>query len=124
MLSARAFAPSAQNCIKETQPVSETYELMHHALKLAETAKDMMRSDKAEAPDDSTLSHAETILSQTKKMLPDNAVVQGLKLSAKTWPNLRIVMDAAANALSSASTRETIEAVANRNRRYQAGPWS
>jgi hypothetical protein len=104
--------------------VSEKYELMHHAINLAETAKDMTRSDKAEAPDDSTLSHAETILSQTKKMLPDNAVVQGLQLSAKTWPNLRIVMDAAANALSSANTRETREAVAARNRRYQAGPWS
>jgi hypothetical protein len=97
--------------------MSQKFELMHHAINIAETAKDAMRTDSVGEPDDATWEIAVNVLKQAQQLLPGNAIVHDLKLTSKLWVSIRSAMDAVANALSAANTSDSNATVANRNRR-------
>jgi hypothetical protein len=84
--------------------MSEIFELMHHALQVAETAKDAMGHSLA--ADKTTESLARKILDEAKRLLPQNAVLQAVSLPQGRdldWTSVRSAMQAAANALSEAN---------------------
>jgi hypothetical protein len=95
--------------------VSTKFDLMHHALKLAETAKDAMRTDST--PDDSTWDIAVNVLNEAQQMIPDDAIIKNLKLNQKLWVSLRSTMEAVANSLDAAHGAEVRIGLRSRNRR-------
>ena len=99
--------------------MSELFELMNHALQVAETAKDAMGHSLV--ADKTTEILARKILDETKRLLPQNAVLQAISLSQDRdldWTSVRSAMQAAANALSEANISR---ANAHRSR---VTPWS
>jgi len=84
--------------------MSELFELMHHALQVAETAKDAMGHSLV--ADKTTETLARKILDEAKRLLPQNAVLRALDLPQDRdldWTSVRSAMQAAANALSEAN---------------------
>lgn len=97
--------------------MSRLFELKHHALNLAETAKDAMRSDSAGEPDEVTWGTAVTVLKEAQQLLPDNPVLRDMKLTSKLWVSMRSSMEAVANGLSTANSDAVRAGFARRNRR-------
>ena len=97
------------------------FELMHHALNLAETAKDAMRSNSAGEPDDATWGIAVNVLKEAQQMLPNDVIVKNLALTSKLWVSLRSTMDAVANSLSAANTADARTSAASHNKRMFDG---
>ncbi|HEY4777349.1 MAG TPA: hypothetical protein VIH56_06785 [Candidatus Acidoferrales bacterium] len=97
--------------------MSRLFELMHHALNLAETAKDAMRSNSIGEPDEVTWGTAVTVLNEAQQLLPENPILKDLKLSSKRWVSMRSAMEAVANSLSSANSDANWAGLAARNKR-------
>jgi hypothetical protein len=97
--------------------VSRLFELMHHALNLAETAKDAMRSNSIGEPDEVTWGTAVTVLKEAQQLLPENTILKDMKLTSKLWVSMRSAMEAVANSLSSANSDAVHAGLAKRNRR-------
>ncbi len=104
--------------------MSDNSELTQHALNLAENAKDAMRSNASEPPDDVTWEIAVDVLKKAQQTLPNNSLVQKLTLPSKVWSSLRSAMDVVANALKTADKEERHAAQLARNSREKAGVWS
>ena len=80
--------------------MSEIFELLHQARRVAETAKDAMGHSLA--ADKTTESLARTILGETKRLLPNNRIVQSLTFTDGdlSWVSVRSAMEASHEALS------------------------
>lgn len=102
--------------------MSEIFELMHQARQVAETAKDAMAHSLVADKTTETLAH--TILTEAKRLLPGNRLVQSLTLVEVDiqWVSVRSAMQAVNEALSREyHTRNQAAASA---RKGQGGQWS
>lgn len=97
--------------------MSEVFDLMHQAGRVAETAKDAM--GQSLAADKTTASLAQAILEEAKRLLPDNKIVQSIVLPEGDigWASVRSAMQATHEALSSAHSQRLRAANAGRARR-------
>jgi hypothetical protein len=82
--------------------MSEIFELMQQARRLAETAKDAMQLRNPSAPDTVSAELAKTILKEAKRLLPKDTVVQALNFSdvETPWVSVRSAMEAITESLS------------------------
>ena len=101
--------------------MSELFELMHHALNVAQTAKEAM--EHSLAADKTTEALTRRILDEAKQLLPHNTILQAISLPTSgdlPWTSVRSAMEAAANALSEKNMSRS-KAVSNARRTRQ---WS
>jgi hypothetical protein len=102
--------------------VSEIFELMHQAGQVAETAKDAMGHSLA--ADKTTAALAQVILTEAKRLLPNNRIVASLALPSgdADWTSIRSAMQAVHEALSTEHTAALRQA--NRQGNLRRGRWS
>jgi hypothetical protein len=102
--------------------MSEVFALMHQAGQVAETAKDAMGSSLV--ADKTTAALAQIILTEAKRLLPNNRIVQSLILPTADadWTSVRSAMQAVHEGLSTEHSAELREA--NRRASVRRGPWS
>jgi hypothetical protein len=102
--------------------MSEVFDLMHQAREVADTAKDAM--GQSPAADRTTASLAQEILTEAKRLLPSNRIVQSISFAEGdlSWASVRSAMQAVHQALSAENSSRLREA--NAGRRQRSGPWS
>jgi hypothetical protein len=100
--------------------MSELFELMHHAMDVAQTAKDAMGH--SHAADKTTEALTRKILEESKRLLPHNAILGAISLRSDgdlSWTSVRSAMEAVANALSQENSRTHRSSPPTRS-----SPWS
>jgi hypothetical protein len=102
--------------------MSDVFDLMHQARGVAETAKDAMAHSLA--ADRTTASLAQVILSEAKRLLPNNQIVQSISFAEGdlSWVSVRSAMQAVHKALSAENSSRM--RVANARGRRAGGTWS
>ncbi|HLW83482.1 MAG TPA: hypothetical protein VKS20_15700 [Candidatus Acidoferrales bacterium] len=103
--------------------MSEIFDLMHQARELAQTAKDAMAAH-SPAADKTTESIARAILSEAKRLLSSNPIIESISFPQGdvSWVSVRSAMQAVCQALSSENSAHIQAANARRTR--PRGPWS
>ena len=101
--------------------MSVKFDLAEIAKKLAETAKDAMRSESESEPDDVSWSLAQRVLEQAKGLSAGDSIVQGLRLETKLWVSVRSAMEAIAVKLESQGHEDVIASVNRANAKRMRG---
>jgi hypothetical protein len=95
--------------------MSEKFDLAEIAKNLAATAKDAMRIEGEPEPDDVSWGLAQQVLDRSKKILPNDIIVQRVNLERKLWVSVRSAMEAVAVKLDSQGHQDVVDTVNRAN---------